>query len=230
MTNIFTAMVSDDVGDEAPTTMQDEDVAVYETSSFLSRILFCLFAEDAGLFEAGLFTRFVKEECSPGNLGAQLQALFDILNTSENRRRNDSGLLAEFPYVNGHLFEERLPTTRSPGKRGGSCQCLDGLSQVCSIMHQIAQSRYANYSIEKRSTNADNRAATRALTWSWFAFLPKRDVVGSSFVNPVPDVDTTRDSRASSTNEYVASGLSFSDSIRRFNSSSRRTAMNCTQR
>ena len=114
MTNIFTAMVGDEVdeeiGDEAPTTMQDEDVAVYETSSFLSRILFCLFAEDAGLFEAGLFTRFVEEECAPGNLGAQLQALFVVLNTPENRRRNVSGLLSEFPYVNGHLFEERLPT------------------------------------------------------------------------------------------------------------------------
>jgi len=52
----------------------------------------------------------VKEECAPGNLGAQLQAIFAILNTPENRRRNISGLLAEFPYVNGHLFEERLPT------------------------------------------------------------------------------------------------------------------------
>jgi len=41
---IFISMVVDEidetVGDEAPTTMQDEDVAVYETSSFLSRILF----------------------------------------------------------------------------------------------------------------------------------------------------------------------------------------------
>lgn len=114
MTNLFTAMVGDEVdeevGDEAPTTMQDEDVAVYETSSFLSRILFCLFAEDAGLFEAGMFTRYVEEECNAGNLGAQLQALFAVLNTPVERRRNVSALLAEFPYVNGHLFEDTLPT------------------------------------------------------------------------------------------------------------------------
>lgn len=114
MTNLFTAMVGDEVdeevGDEAPTTMQDEDVAVYETSSFLSRILFCLFAEDAGLFEAGMFTRFVEEECNAANLGAQLQALFAVLNTPVERRRNVSELLAEFPYVNGHLFEDTLPT------------------------------------------------------------------------------------------------------------------------
>lgn len=114
MTNLFTAMVGDEVdeevGDEAPTTMQDEDVAVYETSSFLSRILFCLFAEDAGLFEAGMFTRFVEEECNAANLGAQLQALFAVLNTPVERRRNVSALLAEFPYVNGHLFEDTLPT------------------------------------------------------------------------------------------------------------------------
>ncbi|MBF4548317.1 class I SAM-dependent DNA methyltransferase [Corynebacterium afermentans subsp. lipophilum] len=114
MTNLFTAMVGDEVdeevGDEAPTTMHDEDVAVYETSSFLSRILFCLFAEDAGLFEAGMFTRFVEEECNAANLGAQLQALFAVLNTPVERRRNVSELLAEFPYVNGHLFEDTLPT------------------------------------------------------------------------------------------------------------------------
>ena len=114
MTNLFTAMVGDEVdeevGDDAPTTVHDENVAVYETSSFLSRILFCLFAEDAGLFEAGLFTRFVEEECNAGNLGAQLQALFAVLNTPEGRRRNVSQLLAEFPYVNGHLFEDTLPT------------------------------------------------------------------------------------------------------------------------
>lgn len=114
MTDLFTAMVGDDVdeavGDEAPTTVHDEDVAVFESSSFLSRVLFCLFAEDAGLFESGLFTRFVEEECHPGNLGSQLTALFAVLDTPEERRRNVSGLLAEFPYVNGHLFDGVLPT------------------------------------------------------------------------------------------------------------------------
>ncbi len=77
---------------------------------FLVRILFCLFAEDTGIFEPDTFKLLVEESRDDGSdLGPQLERLFRVLDTPENRR--PSGLpesLGSLPYVNGELFAERL--------------------------------------------------------------------------------------------------------------------------
>ncbi|AOX06050.1 GcrY protein [Corynebacterium sp. NML98-0116] len=114
MANLFTAMVGDDVdeavGDAAPTNMQDEELAVQETSMFLTRLLFLLFGDDAGLWEQDLFYRFILEHTNSENLGTQLAGLFEVLNTPEERRRRVPDSMAAFPYVNGALFETMMPT------------------------------------------------------------------------------------------------------------------------
>lgn len=114
MADLFTAMAGDDVdepvGDEAPTSWHDEELRVHESSMYLTRLLFLLFGDDAGLWEADLFTRFVEEETTASNLGAQLNALFEVLNTPENRRRNVPESMARFPYVNGAIFAEMMRT------------------------------------------------------------------------------------------------------------------------
>lgn len=114
MAELFTAMAGDDVdeptGDEAPTNYYDEERRVHETSMYLTRLLFLLFGDDAGLWEADLFTRFVEENTTPDNLGPQLNALFEVLNTPENQRRNIPDSLAAFPYVNGAIFSESMRT------------------------------------------------------------------------------------------------------------------------
>ena len=114
MANLFTAMVGDDVdeavGDAAPTYMQDEELAVQETSMFLTRLLFLLFGDDAGLWEQDLFYRFILEHTNSENLGTQLAGLFEVLNTPEERRRRVPDSMAAFPYVNGTLFETIMPT------------------------------------------------------------------------------------------------------------------------
>lgn len=114
MANLFTAMVGDDVdeevGDAAPTYMQDEELAVQETSMFLTRLLFLLFGDDAGLWEQDLFYRFILEHTNSENLGTQLAGLFEVLNTPEERRRRVPDSMAAFPYVNGALFETMMPT------------------------------------------------------------------------------------------------------------------------
>lgn len=55
MANLFTAMAGDDVdedvADAAPTNPEDEDEEVQRTSVFLTRLLFLLFGDDAGLWE-----------------------------------------------------------------------------------------------------------------------------------------------------------------------------------
>ena len=86
-------------------------LAGHELERFLVRVLFCLFAEDTFIFEPNAFSYFLEHRTSPdgSDLGAQLNRLFDVLNTPADRRspKLDEDL-AIFPYVNGRLFEERL--------------------------------------------------------------------------------------------------------------------------
>lgn len=79
---------------------------------YLVRLLFCLFAEDTGIFERTQFTEFIGQQTREdgSDLASQLAQLFDILNTPEHARlKNLDDTLSRFPYVNGKLFEERLP-------------------------------------------------------------------------------------------------------------------------
>ena len=81
---------------------------------FLTRLLFCLFADDTGIFgDNALFRRLVERTRADGkDLGPTLATLFDVLNTTEAERQStlDDDLRA-FAYVNGSLFAER---TRIP--------------------------------------------------------------------------------------------------------------------
>ena len=79
---------------------------------FLVRLLFCLFADDTGIFEKDTFKEFIEIKTSQdgSNIGAMLAQFFQVLNTpSEKRLKNLDEHLASFPYVNGKLFEETLP-------------------------------------------------------------------------------------------------------------------------
>ena len=70
------------------------------------RIVFCLYAEDAGLFETRTaFEDYIKS-FSLENLRRGIQDLFKILNTKpENRDKYDTKINS-FPYVNGGLFAD----------------------------------------------------------------------------------------------------------------------------
>ena len=74
---------------------------------FLVRILFCLFAEDTGIFERESFKLYLLNHTAEdgSDLGLHLARLFDVLNTpNEERQINLDEDLAAFPYVNGDLF------------------------------------------------------------------------------------------------------------------------------
>jgi len=80
---------------------------------YLVRILFLLFAEDTTIFNKQQFQDYIEQRTAEdgSDLAAKLQELFQVLNTPrENRFKNLDEQLAEFPYVNGKLFEENLPT------------------------------------------------------------------------------------------------------------------------
>ncbi|MBO0596605.1 class I SAM-dependent DNA methyltransferase [Nesterenkonia sp. E16_7] len=83
----------------------------HQASVFLVRTLFALYADDSGLWERDLFLEFLENRTAEdgGDLGSQMNLLFQVLRTHETKRQtNMTGLLARFPYVNGGLFEERV--------------------------------------------------------------------------------------------------------------------------
>ena len=79
---------------------------------YLVRLLFCLFAEDTGIFRKDAFRSYILD-CTQEDgrdLAPLLAELFQVLNTPVKNRlctRNDA--IKEFPYVNGGLFAEFLP-------------------------------------------------------------------------------------------------------------------------
>ncbi len=85
--------------------------AGHELERLLVRILFCVFAEDTGIFEPESFTNFIRQQTREdgSDIGAQLNQLFDWLNNPQAENRlEDTDALYGFRYVNGGLFAERL--------------------------------------------------------------------------------------------------------------------------
>ncbi len=79
---------------------------------FLVRIVFCLFADDTGIFEPrNIFLDFIENRTGEdgSDLGGRLTHLFQVLDTPEDSRSAtlDEDLV-RFPYINGRLFDEPL--------------------------------------------------------------------------------------------------------------------------
>jgi type I restriction-modification system DNA methylase subunit len=86
----------------------------HQLELYLVRLMFCLFADDSGLFELpNLFNRYILERTSEdGNdLALHIQKIFETLNKSKDKRlKTIDEQLNLFPWVNGQLFEEQLET------------------------------------------------------------------------------------------------------------------------
>jgi hypothetical protein len=83
----------------------------HQLERFLVRILFCLFAEDTGIFERESFRLYLLNRTAEdgSDLGLHLARLFEVLNTPQDeRQKNLDETLADFRYVNGDLFAEKL--------------------------------------------------------------------------------------------------------------------------
>ncbi|MFK7948290.1 MAG: class I SAM-dependent DNA methyltransferase [Saprospiraceae bacterium] len=83
----------------------------HDLEVYLVRLLFCLFAEDTGIFEKSRFQEYIelhtKEDGS--DLAMHLAQIFQVLDTpKEKRLDNLDESLSQFPYVNGLLFTENL--------------------------------------------------------------------------------------------------------------------------
>ncbi|WP_414527668.1 class I SAM-dependent DNA methyltransferase [Nodularia chucula] len=83
----------------------------HDLEVYLVRLLFCMFADYTGIFNRGIFREYLdlhtKEDGS--DLAMHIASIFHILNTpNEKRLKNLDENLAQFPYVNGKLFEETV--------------------------------------------------------------------------------------------------------------------------
>jgi len=85
---------------------------IHGLNVFLSRLLFCFFAEDTNIFKDAQFTNAIGShtQADGSDLNAYLDKLFEVLNTASKDRKNLPTYLDEFPYVNGGLFEKKLKT------------------------------------------------------------------------------------------------------------------------
>ena len=84
----------------------------HDLEVFLVRTVFCLFADDTGIFEPrDLFLDLLETRTreNGSDLGPALARLFQVLNTPVDQRQAKLDEdLARFPYVNGDLFAARL--------------------------------------------------------------------------------------------------------------------------
>ena len=95
----------------------------YDLERFLVRIVFCLFADDTGIFEPrDIFLDFIETRTGEdgSDTGARLMELFQVLDTPEDQRQKTRDEdLTRFPYINGDLFNGplRIPAFDSAMRR-----------------------------------------------------------------------------------------------------------------
>jgi type I restriction-modification system DNA methylase subunit len=85
--------------------------AGHQLEVYLVRILFCLFADDTGIFEHDSFIKYILQRTNEdgSDLALHLQKIFEVLNKPQDKRlKTIDEQLDKFPYVNGGLFEETL--------------------------------------------------------------------------------------------------------------------------
>jgi hypothetical protein len=110
MGELFTALTGD-ADTESREDPGAEDEATLDASILLTHLLFLMFGDDAGLWEAGLFHRFILERTAADgtDLKGQLEGLFEALDTPETARdKRMDETVARFPYVNGTLFKRGM--------------------------------------------------------------------------------------------------------------------------
>jgi len=95
------AKLYDEILKDNPFKNKDE---LHSLNVFLSRLLFCFFAEDTEIFAKGQFTNSIARNTQPdgSDLDDYLNRVFKIMNTEH--RTDEPKYLKDFPYVNGGLF------------------------------------------------------------------------------------------------------------------------------
>lgn len=81
---------------------------------FLTRLLFCLFADDTHIFSKSQFRNALQRHTAEDGSSVQsfLEGLFDVLDIPVDQRIDIKDYYEAFPYVNGGLFQKHYPIPR----------------------------------------------------------------------------------------------------------------------
>lgn len=88
----------------------EDGVEAHDLALFLTRLLFCFFADDTGIFgKNNLFKELLSTQAKAdgSNLHEVLHTLFDTLNR-KNRSSRLPKCYADFAYINGDLFSQAI--------------------------------------------------------------------------------------------------------------------------
>lgn len=93
--------------------LRDHGYTGHALEVYLVRLLFCLFADDTGIFEKNIFFDYINNSKEDGSdLSSRIARLFELLDTPQEERDKQTMLpeeLKRFAYIDGTLFRERLP-------------------------------------------------------------------------------------------------------------------------
>ena len=126
--------------------MKEVGYGGHDLEVYLVRLLFCMFAEDTGIFELRQFQEYIENRTSEdgSDLGSRLAHLFDTLNKKDSERlKSLDEDLGAFPYVNGELFKETLAPMSFDGKMRNAlldCCALDWSAISPAIFGSLFQS------------------------------------------------------------------------------------------
>ena len=99
-------------------------------NTFLTRILFCFYADDTGIFKKDQFRNSILQNTAEdgSDMKSFLKGLFEILDTNVQYRCDVHPAYKDYPYVNGGLFRERLPIpdfNRTARRKLLECSAVD---------------------------------------------------------------------------------------------------------
>ncbi len=93
--------------------LKDENYTGSDLELLLVRLVFCMFADDSGIFEHNALQNYIETRTSidGSDLGSRLMHIFDVLNTKvEDRQSSLDEAILSLPYVNGGLFSLNIKT------------------------------------------------------------------------------------------------------------------------
>lgn len=93
--------------------LRDDNYTGHDLEVLLVRLVFCMFADDSGIFDHQTLLDFIEHRTSEdgSDLGPRLMQVFQALNTPREQRQSSlDEAIASLPYVNGGLFAEPIRT------------------------------------------------------------------------------------------------------------------------
>lgn len=133
-------------------------------NTFLTRILFCFYADDTGILKKDQFRNSILQNTAEdgSDMKSFIKGLFEILDTNIQYRSDVHPAYKDYPYVNGGLFRERLPIpdfNRTARRKLLECSAVDWSvinPDIFGSMFQTVISEEQRHSLGQHYTSVTN--------------------------------------------------------------------------